>query len=291
VSALGQWVSGARLRTLPAAIAPVLVGTGAAASAGSARPLYALLALLVALGMQIGVNYANDYSDGIRGTDDDRVGPMRLVGSGTVSPARVKAAAFTSLGFAALAGTTVVALSGHWWLLAAGAAAVLAAWFYTGGRKPYGYRGLGEVAVFVFFGLMAVLGTTYIQADTINLAAVLGAVAIGLFASALLMANNLRDAPDDAQAGKKTLAVRLGPRAARLVFVGWLAAPYAAAAVIAALIEPWAALAWGSLPFAWRAVAPVVTGRTGRDLIPVLRDTGLAELSYAVLLGLGLLPW
>src|SRR5690625_4432186 len=189
---ISDWLEGARPRTWPNAFAPVLVGSAAAQLAGGFVWWQALLALVVAWSFIVGVNYANDYSDGIRGTDDDRVGPLRLVGSGTVSPARVKAAAFTSLGFAALAGTTVVALSGHWWLLAAGAAAVLAAWFYTGGRKPYGYRGLGEVAVFVFFGVMAVLGTTYIQADTINLAAVLGAVAIGLLAYAILIAHNLR---------------------------------------------------------------------------------------------------
>ena len=191
-----QWISGARPRTFPAAVAPVLVGTGAAVGLGAVRPGRALAALVVALALQIGVNYANDYSDGIRGTDDDRVGPFRLIGSGAAAPHAVRRAAFAAFGAAAVAGLALVAASGAWWLLAVGAACILAAWYYTGGSRPYGYSGLGEVFVFVFFGLVAVLGTTYTQALAVDLPALAGAVGIGALACAILVANNLRDIAD-----------------------------------------------------------------------------------------------
>ena len=213
-----QWVQGARPRTLPAAVAPVAAGTGIAHALGAGSVPRALLALLVSLALQVAVNYANDYSDGIRGTDADRVGPLRLVGSGTASPGSVRAAAMAAFGVAAVAGVALVAVSGTWWLLAVGAAAVLAAWTYTGGRRPYGYLGLGEVFVFVFFGLVAVLGTTYTQAGRISWAAVCAATGVGLLACAILVANNLRDIPSDTLAGKRTLAVRLGDRATRRLY-------------------------------------------------------------------------
>ena len=213
-----QWVAGARPRTLPAAVAPVLAGTGVAAYDGDAVWWKALLALVVSLALQVGVNYANDYSDGIRGTDADRVGPMRLVGSGVATPGSVKAAALAAFGVAAVAGL-VLAASTAWWLVAVGAVAVAAAWFYTGGSKPYGYLGLGEVMVFVFFGLVAVLGTQYVQAERFTLVGLYAACGIGALACAILVANNLRDIPTDTVAGKMTLAVRLGDPRTRALYV------------------------------------------------------------------------
>ncbi|EYR62404.1 1,4-dihydroxy-2-naphthoate prenyltransferase [Actinotalea ferrariae CF5-4] len=282
-----EWVEGARLRTLPAAIAPVAVGTGAAAEMGSAHVGRALLAAGVALALQVGVNYANDYSDGVRGTDVDRVGPMRLTASGAARPGQVRTAAFAAFGVAALLGLALVAVSGHWWLLAVGAVAVGAAWTYTGGRKPYGYRGLGEVGVFVFFGLVATLGTTYTQADGVSWAAVVGAVAIGLLACALLMVNNLRDIPTDVVAGKRTLAVRLGDHRARRVYAVLVTLPIALGA-ICAFASPWAALVLLlGLP-AGVLAATVLLGARGVLLKPVLAGTGLLELAFGLVLGLGL---
>ncbi len=282
-----QWVSGARPRTLPAAVSPVLVGTGAAAGLGGADVVRATLALVVALALQVGVNYANDYSDGVRGTDDVRVGPFRLTGSRAAPPGQVRAAAFAAFGVAAAAGLALVALSGAWWLVTVGAAAVAAAWFYTGGPRPYGYAGLGEVFVFVFFGLVAVLGTTYTQAGRVSWATLCGAVAIGALACAILVANNLRDIPTDANAGKRTLAVRLGDAGTRRCYVALVAAAFVLVPA-AAVQRPWA---WLALPAVVAAVPPVrgvVAGAKGLELLPVLRDTGRLELLYAVLLGIGL---
>jgi 1,4-dihydroxy-2-naphthoate polyprenyltransferase len=281
-----QWIEGARPRTLPAAISPVLVGTGAAAYLGGFVWWKALLALGVALALQIGVNYANDYSDGIRGTDEFRVGPLRLVGSEAATPRQVKTAAFTCFGIGALLGLVLCATS-SWWLLAAGAASLLAAWFYTGGKTPYGYRALGEVSVFVFFGLVAVLGTTYVQAERVHWTTVAGAVAIGAIACALLVANNLRDIPTDTVSGKRTLAVVLGVRRSRRLYAA-LVALALLLAVLCALATPWALLGLIALPLAVRAVRVVVSEAVGPALIPVLRDTGLTELVYAVGLAAGL---
>ena len=287
MATIGQWVQGARPRTLPAALAPVAVGTGAAVGLGAVEPVRALLALLVALALQVGVNYANDYSDGIRGTDADRVGPLRLVGSGTARPGQVKTAAFAAFGVAALAGLVLVASSGAWWLLAVGAAAVLAAWTYTGGARPYGYLGLGELFVFVFFGLVAVLGTTWTQAGRLSVGAVAGAVGVGLLACAILVANNLRDVPTDAVAGKRTLAVRLGEARTRVLYAAMLTG--AAGAVLAAAVhQPWALLALASVPLAVGPVRRVLGGARGPALVPVLADTGRLELVYGLLLGVGL---
>jgi 1,4-dihydroxy-2-naphthoate octaprenyltransferase len=287
VATRAQWISAARPRTLPAAIAPVLVGTGAAADLSSADLPRAALALLVALALQVGVNYANDYSDGIRGTDDDRVGPFRLTGSGAAQPESVRRAAFAAFAAAGLAGSALVAVSGTWWLLGLGALAILAAWYYTGGRHPYGYAGLGEVFVFVFFGLVAVLGTTYTQAGRLSLAALAGAVAIGGLACAILVANNLRDVPTDAVAGKRTLAVRIGEPATRRLYLGLVVLAFALAASIAPA-RPGALLALGALPLALRPVRAVRRADAGLALLPVLRDTGRLELAYAALLGVGL---
>lgn len=303
-----QWISGARLRTLPLALAPVLIGTGAAIGSLGGFTAFILddisgsgdhvslpqillrgfLALLVALCLQIGSNYANDYSDGIRGTDDERVGPFRLVGSGAASAGAVRSAAFVSFAVAAVAGAGLVAWSGHWWLFAVGAAAIAAAWYYTGGRHPYGYRGLGEVSVFVFFGLVAVVGTTYVQAGHVTVTSVVAAVAIGCLACALMLVNNLRDVHTDATGGKRTLAVFLGERRSRLLYMLLLAVPFALAAAFVTTEQPWGALALLCAPLALATARPVARGATGAALIPVLRLTGLTELAFAVLMAVGL---
>ena len=283
-----DWVQGARPRTLPAAAAPVLVGTGAAAHLGEAHLGRAALALGVALALQVGVNYANDYSDGIRGTDVDRVGPLRLTASGTASPRTVKAAAFAAFGLSALLGLALVSLTGQWWLLAVGAVAILAAWGYTGGKSPYGYRGLGEVGVFVFFGLVAVLGTTYTQAGELSWPAWVGAVSIGMLACALLMANNLRDVPTDALVGKRTLAVRLGDRTARRVYAALVVGPVLLGGIVCAFASPWTLVVLGLLAPAIILAVTVLVGARGRALVPVLAGTGLLELAFGVLLGVGL---
>ncbi|GAA1849619.1 1,4-dihydroxy-2-naphthoate polyprenyltransferase [Myceligenerans crystallogenes] len=282
-----EWISGARPRTLPAAAAPVMVGTGAAAEAGSAAWLPALLALGVALALQVGVNFANDYSDGVRGTDVDRVGPMRLTASGAAVPQAVKYAAFGSFGVAALFGLALCAVSGQWWLLAVGVLCVLAAWYYTGGRKPYGYLGFGEVAVFVFFGLVAVLGTTYTQAGVVTWPALLGAVGVGLIACALLMVNNLRDIPGDVLAGKKTLAVRIGDYRARRAYLALLWIPLALG-MLCAFWAPWSLLVVLLAGPAAFLSLPILAGARGKLLIPVLAGTGLYELGYGLLLWFGL---
>ncbi|AEG43359.1 1,4-dihydroxy-2-naphthoate polyprenyltransferase [Isoptericola variabilis] len=282
-----EWIAGARPRTLPAATAPVLVGSGAAAQVDAFAWLPALLALGVALALQVGVNYANDYSDGVRGTDVDRVGPLRLTASRAARPGQVRAAAFAAFGVAGVLGLALCAVSGHWWLVAVGALCMLAGWFYTGGRRPYGYAGLGEVGVFVFFGLVATLGTTYTQADRITWPAVLGAVGVGLVACALLMANNLRDIPTDAVAGKRTLAVRVGDRRARRLYVAWIVVSVLLG-LACAFWSPWAlAMVFLVLPAVLLTV-PVLAGARGRLLVPVLAGTGLFELGYGALLGLAL---
>jgi len=280
------WVEGARPRTLPAAVAPVAVGTGAAAAAESVVAWRALTALLVALALQVGVNYANDYSDGVRGTDAARVGPARLVGSGAASPRAVRTAALGCFAVAALAGL-VLAAATTWWLVAVGAAAIAAAWLYTGGPRPYGYRGLGEVSVFAFFGLVAVTGTTYVQVGQVTWLSVVAAVPVGLLAVALLVVNNLRDLPGDAAAGKRTLAVRLGDAATRRLFVGCLGVPLVFAAGIGA-IRPGALLALAALPLGVRPLRAVLAGATGAQLVPALRDTGRCQLVYSLLLAAGL---
>jgi 1,4-dihydroxy-2-naphthoate octaprenyltransferase len=279
-----NWVAGARPRTLPAAISPVLAGTGVAAYDDDAVWWKALLALVVALALQVGVNYANDYSDGIRGTDAERVGPMRLVGSGTASPGAVRRAAFLAFGVAAVAGL-VLAATTAWWLVAVGALCVLAAWFYTGGSRPYGYLGLGEVMVFVFFGLVAVIGTAYVQIEAWRWSALAAAVGIGAIACAILVANNLRDIPTDRIAGKNTLAVRLGDARTRALYVLLLLVALAALVGVALATSWWALLALVYAAPSVRASSLVRSGAVGPGLIPVLQLTGVAELLY----GLGLL--
>ncbi len=283
-----QWLAGARPRTLPAAVSPVLAGTGVAAYVDVAVWWKATLALVVSLALQVGVNYANDYSDGIRGTDADRVGPLRLVGSGLAAPATVKRAAFAAFGVAALAGL-VLAATTTWWLVLVGALAVVAAWFYTGGSTPYGYRALGEVMVFVFFGLVAVLGTTYVQIEELPLPGWYAATGVGALACAILVANNLRDIPTDREVDKRTLAVVLGePRTRGLFALLMGLALVALVGIVLATGLP-ALLGLAFLLPAVPATRLVLAGATGRDLVPVLQRTGVSELLYATGLFAGLL--
>ncbi|WP_026534229.1 1,4-dihydroxy-2-naphthoate polyprenyltransferase [Arthrobacter sp. H14] len=283
----GQWIEGARLRTLPMAVAPVMIGSAAAFELGSFLLLNAILALLVGVLMQVGVNYANDYSDGIRGTDDHRVGPLRLTASGTASAKAVKTAAFACFGAALVAGLILIVLSQAWWLLLVGVACVLAGWGYTGGANPYGYLGLGDVFVFVFFGLVATLGTTYTQAGQVSLPSFIGAVGTGVIATALLMANNVRDIPTDIEAGKRTLAVRLGDDAARISYVMMLALAIFLPLV---LVEdhPWILIVLLAGPICLMPSWLMLKGKRRKSLIPVLKQTGMINLAYSALFSLGL---
>ena len=282
-----QWLEGARPRTLPAAIAPVAVGAGLAAWYAAFDALLSLLALVVAIALQVGVNYANDYSDGVRGTDDVRVGPARLVGGGLKPAGAVKRAAFLSFGVALVAGGVLVLLVG-WELIPVGVASVLAGWFYTGGPKPYGYLGLGEVFVFVFFGLVATAGTTYVVAERLTATAWIAGSAAGALACALLVVNNLRDIPTDREVGKRTLAVRLGERATRGFYVLLLVAAMVLVVVLGLSGDPWALLGLVGVVPAVPAVRAVIGGAKGRDLIAVLGATGRVQLVVGLLAALGL---
>lgn len=286
MASIAEWVEGARPRTLPNAVAPVIAGTGAAAWLDAAVWWRAVLALVVSLALIIGVNYANDYSDGIRGTDDVRAGPLRLVGSKLATPRAVLTAAVVSLAVGATAGLTLAILTEPW-LIAIGAACIAGAWLYTGGSKPYGYSGLGEVAVFVFFGLVAVLGTQYTQAMRIDWVGGALAVATGALSSAVLVANNLRDIPTDKESGKITLAVRLGDARTRLLYQALVALAFVLTLVLM-LATPWSAVGFVAAPFAVRAAKPVRGALGGKDLIPVLRDTGLTMLVWSVAVALAL---
>jgi 1,4-dihydroxy-2-naphthoate polyprenyltransferase len=287
VASVGEWIAGARPRTLPTAVSPVLVGTGAAVGAGPVEPGRALLALVVAVALVIGVNYANDYSDGIRGTDDERVGPVRLVGSRLAAPAAVRNAAFLCFSVAALAGLTLVSLTRMWWLVAVGALCIAGAWFYTGGRRPYGYAGLGEVAVFLFFGPVAVLGTTLTQSGPPGAPAIVGAVGVGLLACAVLVVNNLRDITGDAAVGKRTLAVALGDSDTRRLYAALVLLPLVLTALAA--IRSWPmVLGLLALPLAIAVARRVLGGADGRRLVRVLGDTGLLLLVWSVATAIGL---
>ena len=276
-----DWFTGARPHTWANAVAPVIAGTGAAFGINGGHIGRAVLALIVAWALIIGVNYANDYSDGIRGTDDDRTGPQRLTGSGLAQPHHVKHAAFGCFAVAGLAGIILSLAAGAWWLILIGALCIAGAWFYTGGKNPYGYRGLGEVAVFVFFGLVAVLGTEFTQAGRISWTGLALAIGIGAMSSGVNLVNNIRDIPSDAEAGKVTLAVRLGDKNARLLFTGLLLLPFVL--TIAVAFDSWLALVGlVYFPFALRTVRTVNRGATGPELIPVLGLTGRAMLSWAV---------
>jgi 1,4-dihydroxy-2-naphthoate octaprenyltransferase len=283
-----RWIVGARPRTLPAAVVPVAVGAACAAGLDGAVWWRVALSLLVSLALQVGVNYANDYSDGIRGTDNVRVGPIRLVASGLASPRAVKMAAFTMFGIAAVAGLAL-ALVTTLWLLVVGLAALLAAWFYTGGPKPYGYLGLGEIFVFVFFGLVATMGTTYAIAEQITALSVVMGCGVGALACALLVINNLRDIPTDREVGKKTLAVRLGDERTRWMFAALIGVAFLAVVVAAVAWRPLAAIALAASAFAVVPLKLVLRGARGRDLIAVLGATGRLQMAYGVLVTVGLI--
>ncbi len=286
MGAMNRWLIGARPRTLPAAVVPVALG--AAAAVGEPGPVWwrAAPALVVSLALQVGVNYANDYSDGVRGTDEVRVGPMRLVASGLAAPGAVKRAALAAFGVAAVAGL-VLAAATSWWLLAVGAAALLAGWGYTGGPKPYGYLGLGEVFVFTFFGLVATAGTTYVICERVTSVAWLAGCAAGCLACALLVVNNLRDIPTDREVGKRTLAVRLGDARTRWFYVLLMVAAMVLVVTIAATARPWAALGLIGAVAAAPAVRAIRGGAKGAALIPVLGATGRAQLVTGLLTALG----
>jgi 1,4-dihydroxy-2-naphthoate polyprenyltransferase len=281
-----DWLAGTRPRTLPAAVVPVIIGTGVAAGYGKFSAWRALLALIVALALQIGVNYANDYSDGIRGSDERRVGPTRLVAAGLAPARRVLAAAFGCFFIACVAGL-VLAIVTSWWLILVGAAAVAAAWFYTGGSHPYGYRGLGEVAVFTFFGLAAVAGTAYVQMSAPSWLGLIAALPAGLLSCALLMINNLRDIGSDADVGKRTLAVMLGDVRSRAAYLTCLLVPFAIALAITPA-RPLAALTLLVLPLAFGPVRAVRSGAAGPALIRALGQTGRLQMAFGVALTIGL---
>ena len=283
-SSLGIWVAGARPRTLPAAVAPVLV---ASALAGSAfNPVTACLALLVSLALQVGVNYANDYSDGIRGTDNDRIGPVRITADGLASPARVRNAAFIAFLVAACAGLAL-AFATSWWLIAVGAVCIAAAWGYTGGKNPYGYMGLGEIFVFIFFGLVATVGTFYVQAEEITGKSILAGTIVGLLACAILVINNIRDRAKDEVVGKRTMAVRIGDRRSRTFYTFLLTVPYL---LTAGFGTPWVALTLLTLPMTISILKALWSGAEGAGLIPLLGKTGKLQILFSLALSLALIP-
>jgi 1,4-dihydroxy-2-naphthoate octaprenyltransferase len=280
---MNKWVAGARPKTLPAAIAPVAVGTALAGT--DFDPILALLALLVSLSLQVGVNYANDYSDGVKGTDDNRIGPMRLVASGAAPAHQVKIAAYLALGFGSIFGL-ILALQTSLWLVAIGALAIAAAWGYTGGKNPYGYFGFGELSVFVFFGLVATMGTYYAQTGELTLNSLLVAIPMGSLSCALLAINNLRDRAADELVGKRTLAVRLGDASARRAFIALLLIAHIS---VLFLMKPWALLTLLLLPMTFSLIKAIRAGAQGAQLIPLLGKTGKLQLRFAILLSLGLL--
>jgi 1,4-dihydroxy-2-naphthoate octaprenyltransferase len=286
VTAARNWIAGARPRTLPAAIVPVAVGSGVAAGYGDFIAWRAALALVVALALQVGVNYANDYSDGIRGTDEQRVGPVRLVAAALARPRQVLAAALASFAVAGAAGLVLAAVV-SWWLIALGAAAIGAAWFYTGGSRPYGYRALGEVSVFAFFGVGAVVGTAYVEMGRATWLAAAASIPVGLLACALLIVNNLRDIPTDEISGKRTLAVVLGDQRTRALYAGSVIVPFAVAAAMASA-APLTLLTLLAVPLAVPPVRQVLAKAAGRGLVAVLGQTGRLQLAFGLLLTAGL---
>lgn len=286
---IADWISGARPRTLPLAVSPVILGTASAAARDLFDVMLAVLAALVAMALQVGVNYANDYSDGIRGTDDFRVGPQRLTGSGLASPQLVKRASFLAFAVAAVAGVILVTLAQAWWLLTVGLVAFIGAWNYTGGEKPYGYRGLGELGVFVFFGLVATVGTAYVQVGVIPWETWITGAAAGFFASAVLWENNLRDMSQDRLAGKKTLAVICGRRRSQLAISLLLFMPYLLVGFLTPLFV-WAPFVFITAVLSgviavivWRAQGP-------KDLVLALQLTTVNSLVYAIALSAAIIP-
>ena len=281
-----KWLAGTRPRTLPAAVVPVLIGSGVALGYARFSWWRAGLALVVALALQVGVNFANDYSDGIRGSDEQRVGPVRLVAAGLAPPRQVLAAAFGCFFLAGVAGLALAAVT-SWWLLAVGAGCIAAAWFYTGGPKPYGYSGLGEVFVFLCFGVVAVAGTAYVQMNALSWLGLAASVPAGLLACALLMVNNLRDIGTDTVAGKRTLAVMLGDARSRQGYVLTLLVPFGVAALLA-FFRPFTLLTALALPLAWLPIRSVRAGASGPALIRALGQTGRLQLAFGIAFTIGL---
>ncbi|CAB4612560.1 unannotated protein [freshwater metagenome] len=290
MATVSQWIGGSRPRTLPSAVAPVAIGAGLAARLESFILVRVLLALVVALALQIGVNFSNDYSDGIKGTDEVRVGPIRLVGQKLAEPQQVKYAAFLCYLVAMIAGLGLVLMTSQWWLILVGIACVAAAWFYTGGQRPYGYLGLGEVFVFIFFGLVPVTGTVYVQTLNVSAADLVAACAVGFLICTLLVVNNLRDIPTDTRAGKHTLAVKLGDRATRILYVIFVVLAFALTALLAALTTWWLLLGLLSFVFAIQPVRVVISGATGPMLIIPLKQSGILILIYGLACG-AILAW
>lgn len=282
MTSLDTWVKGGRPRTLAAAVAPVIVGTalaGTHAIFGRAG-----LALIVSLSLQIGVNYSNDYSDGIRGTDSDRVGPIRIVASGLATPAAVKKAAFIAFSIAAIAGIFLAAMS-SWWILLIGAVAIMAAWTYTGGKTPYGYRGFGEISVFVFFGLVATMGTFYVQTSTLTWRSLAAAIPVGALSCAILAINNIRDRAKDVLVGKHTLAVYFGENGSRNFFASLLLLAH----VAALFVTPWALITLAALPFSLKIAREVKGEKESAALIPMIARTGQLQLLFSALLATSIL--
>ena len=277
------WIAGARPRTLPAAIAPVVVATSLADK--ESNTIAALLALAVSLALQIGVNYANDYSDGIRGTDNDRIGPLRITASGLATPNQVRSAAFISFGVAAIAGL-LLAINSSWWLIAVGALSIAAAWGYTGGKNPYGYMGLGELFVFIFFGLVATIGTFYVQTERITGESILAGVIVGFLACAILVINNIRDRAKDEVVGKRTLAVRLGDKRSRVLYTALVTLPYL---LTAGFGSPWTMLTLTTLPLTVSILKVLWSGTEGTALIALLAATGKLQMLFSFALSLALI--
>ena len=292
MTSLNNWYQGTRPKTLGAAIAPVLVGSSLAHYENSFNLTISLLALLVSVSIQIAVNFANDYSDGIKGTDNQRIGPVRLVGQNLASPQAVKNAAFLFFFIAAISGLIITILTKQWWFLLLGISAIIAAWTYTGGPKPYGYAGFGEIFVFIYFGLVAVLGTTYAQTLFFKPYFLIFAISIGLFATAILVTNNLRDREKDLQNKKITLAVKLGDSKTRVLYAALLIIPFVLVGSMFftnnSAIFTNIQIQLLALPVAWQALKPVLAKVEGKELIAVLTKTGQTELFWALLVCLAL---
>ncbi|MDR9363153.1 MAG: 1,4-dihydroxy-2-naphthoate polyprenyltransferase [Microbacteriaceae bacterium] len=287
MASISNWVSGARVRTLPLAFSPVILGSAIASSIDGFDPLIAFLALLVAVFLQLGVNYSNDYSDGVRGTDDYRLGPQRLTGSGTVEPKKVLYVAFGFFALAAFSGLVIVVLTAQWWLLLIGVLAILAAWYYTGGKDPYGYAGLGELSVFIFFGPVATVGTSFAQTLVFQADALIAGIGLGLFAAAVLVTNNIRDIETDKQAGKRTLAVFMGSKASKVFYLVLIWIPMVITLPFV-VIYPATIISWLVLLLVIPLSLLVPTAKKPKELITGLKLTSYASVAWAVTLSIGI---